>query len=1084
MWIRYVIFFVFLLSVGIRLEGGVYYIDYEKGNDYNPGTKERPFKHHPWDIEAEGVAKSVKGIHTYYFKKGVIYRGRLIAKDSGKSGKPIKLTVDPEWGEGKAMIYGSERITGGWKRCTEEDTEIPEFCRDKVWYIDLDGSYIPQAVWEIRGDKVIRVNIARNPNWEITNPDDPHSGWWEWTGVSLEIKMDVESTEGFEIGDRIEVPGYSYRSKIIDKGKNWIKVLVIKPPEIFSKKFPFKEGVSITNGRVTTKIRKVYSHQADIISVAEDSLHLTQRGIDLKGATVWSELWCGGDAVCTPIWSYNPETHEIRAQFHRSPREFAPRKFYRYFLENHPAFLDSPNEFYYERKGKHPGRLYIRLKDDYNPNNSIIEVAKYHSFLEIYRKKHIVIDGLEIRFFNNLDPETLWKTQMSSHHCAGIILKGENQDIKIQNCFFEDLPNGISGFPFDYGDLIDNIEISHNEFRNIEGSGIWFCLSGSYHQPIPGIDYKTHRWFHCVKSKKLHGLKARLKHVWVKHNLLYNCGFRNMNFWRRGAGIHIDSGELVEVAYNKLDRMYRQGINVFVGSPFDHPYRVKGIEYPLMRVLIHHNQVTNSLLDTQDYGGIEAWMGGPVYIYNNISGNAVGYKHSHYRKWSGRKKDWYRTSCYGPGIYLDGQYKGYVFNNIVWGKNNNVNDQIYNSVGINEAMGFMHVIFNNTIYNCGAGLHKGMYQHNRCYYLNNLFLNIGNIFIIQTVKKVPEIEYTTLGYASNIFQGSPTYFGQLGDKIFKTIEEWKEFLEKEKVIASETGIITSEPQVEDAKNHNFKPRKDSLVIDRAKKVFVPWALYKVVGEWGFYKYSKDPRIILGENLNWNKEYKRREMFQNISRHNLIGHNIDESNYKYGILENWVEGALKLNGIDEYCELNPSDSVDLDMDTNNFLIEAVIKGKRGCLVCKVADGRGYSVYIGRNGKIAMKLLSDGEKYVRESKQAINDNKYHHVVLQVDRSKERPVDIFIDGKVSNGRERGRISKRKSLSNESVFLVGKGKEGYFAGEIDFLRVSRGTLADAETTIEELYNWEFNGPFLRDFYGRKPAGKARDIGAIEWTE
>jgi hypothetical protein len=32
---------------------------------------------------------------------------------------------------------------------------------------------------------------------------------------------------------------------------------------------------------------------------------------------------------------------------------------------------------------------------------------------------------------------------------------------------------------------------------------------------------------------------------------------------------------------------------------------------------------------------------------------------------------------------------------------------------------------------------------------------------------------------------------------------------------------------------------------------------------------------------------------------------------------------------------------------------------------------------------------------------------------------------------------------------------------------------LADAKTTIDELYDWEFNGPFLEDFTGRRrPAG------------
>ena len=64
-----------------------------------------------------------------------------------------------------------------------------------------------------------------------------------------------------------------------------------------------------------------------------------------------------------------------------------------------------------------------------------------------------------------------------------------------------------------------------------------------------------------------------------------------------------------------------------------------------------------------------------------------------------------------------------------------------------------------------------------------------------------------------------------------------------------------------------------------------------------------------------------------------------------------------------------------------------------------------------------------------------------------------------------------------------MGKAKDGrFFAGCMDFLRVSRGTLADANTSYDELYAWEFNGPFLRDFCGTQPAGK-RDAGAIEFT-
>ena len=58
--------------------------------------------------------------------------------------------------------------------------------------------------------------------------------------------------------------------------------------------------------------------------------------------------------------------------------------------------------------------------------------------------------------------------------------------------------------------------------------------------------------------------------------------------------------------------------------------------------------------------------------------------------------------------------------------------------------------------------------------------------------------------------------------------------------------------------------------------------------------------------------------------------------------------------------------------------------------------------------------------------------------------------------------------SLANSSDFLVGGGPaQPGFAGAFDFLRLSRGTLADAHTTIAELYAWQFKGPQHADFVG-----------------
>jgi hypothetical protein len=104
----------------------VRYIDFEAGDDANSGdAAETPWKHHPWDPQAAAKAAACSGIHTYVFKRGVAYRGRLVVKDAGQAGNPIRLTSDPAWGKGEAVFCGSERVTV-WKKGGVKDMPEPE----------------------------------------------------------------------------------------------------------------------------------------------------------------------------------------------------------------------------------------------------------------------------------------------------------------------------------------------------------------------------------------------------------------------------------------------------------------------------------------------------------------------------------------------------------------------------------------------------------------------------------------------------------------------------------------------------------------------------------------------------------------------------------------------------------------------------------------------------------------------------------------------------------------------------------------------------------------------------------------------
>ncbi len=95
-----------------------YYVDYVGGNDDNAGkTADAAWKHAPGDPQAGGNAKAVTLVagDVVQLKSGVIYRGTIAIPASGEKGKPITYR-GTGWGEGRAIVDGSELVTG-WRQC-------------------------------------------------------------------------------------------------------------------------------------------------------------------------------------------------------------------------------------------------------------------------------------------------------------------------------------------------------------------------------------------------------------------------------------------------------------------------------------------------------------------------------------------------------------------------------------------------------------------------------------------------------------------------------------------------------------------------------------------------------------------------------------------------------------------------------------------------------------------------------------------------------------------------------------------------------------------------------------------------------
>jgi hypothetical protein len=114
--------------------------------------------------------------------------------------------------------------------------------------------------------------------------------------------------------------------------------------------------------------------------------------------------------------------------------------------------------------------------------------------------------------------------------------------------------------------------------------------------------------------------------------------------------------------------------------------------------------------------------------------------------------------------------------------------------------------------------------------------------------------------------------------------------------------------------------------------------------------------------------------------------------------------------------------------------------------------------------------------------VNDGAWHHLLVEFTRAAPAQVTMYLDGVNADGASAGALpAAGVSIANSAQFLVGKGASGnYLAGDIEFLRIARASLAEAYTTVEELYDWQFAGPALADFRGVPPNGR-RDSGPLE---
>ena len=242
-------------------------------------------------------------------------------------------------------------------------------------------------------------------------------------------------------------------------------------------------------------------------------------------------------------------------------------------------------------------------------------------------------------------------------------------------------------------DAIDQVAVTDNVFSDADAGGV---------EIADGTIYAD-----------IHGPMGRLYDVRVMRNKFDHIGLRPDLFGQGGALV-VEYAETAEVAGNIFERVCAQGIDVHGAKQ-----NRAATDRPFARILIHHNKVVDSLLNTDDFGGIETWQGGPAYVYDNISGNPGGY-----RNWD-HVLNPDKECRFGHAYYLDGAFKNYYFNNIAWGKSKGPAGKLANTSAFQEIISYQNTFFNNTIYNFVRASRRQEPQAGRVKFLGNVFESMG-----------------------------------------------------------------------------------------------------------------------------------------------------------------------------------------------------------------------------------------------------------------------------------------------------------------------------------------------------------------------
>jgi hypothetical protein len=610
-----------------------------------------------------------------------IYRETVHPVLDGSASEPAVYIA--ENGPGTAIIRGSEpSSTLTWTQLAANTIGLPASVDPtKIYYADLTAwelTKAPRFVVEMEtpsplppapsplpslgegkgsGDGVgARLPLAREPDWQVTTEWKYHEFWWAANGGSTVAGCDpaTNSDHNCDLASRS-------MTQLTDNAND-------------------TEPVGVEVGNLTT-----LGNLTGATIVAIDTL----QGHYVYRRTITAHDVAAGRVTVDRVCEHDSNSGNPGLGWGS-----------KYYVENHPALLDSPGEWWYDTTSK---RLYLWPPTPGNPATMNIEISRRDKGFNLQNRSYTTLDGLTIEF---LDGSAVyqgnWTSQKSYHNTVRhATLRYANWGVYIEQDVSADSPasNVTDGF------TLEDSEIAYMDTYAIRL-----------------IDW----WENSADADSF--TRSGILNTVIRNNEMHHLGFRTDGDNAVGASftfankLRFEGNYVHHVAHNgvQFSESVIQSSKTYGFAPS---------EIKTGEILIKDNIFEKACQLTTDCGAIKFWGSPPdnhvfrdVLITGNIFRDTFGwtYVSEKRQRWTGGTGSQVR-GLGGFGLYVDHASGIHAYRNVAY--NNAYTGYMFSGVWRDGPMVYVNNVAANSLYGFAIGSSYDTHGSVDTQVINNIMVN-------------------------------------------------------------------------------------------------------------------------------------------------------------------------------------------------------------------------------------------------------------------------------------------------------------------------------------------------------------------------